>query len=239
MNSPDNTGKEILQVISKASKFNQWMYETIRPYTKGNILETGSGLGNISAFFVADGANITLSDTEKIYIDFLKLTFSKGSQIKEILQIDLQHPSFETEYSSLKNRYDSIILINVLEHLPDDEAAIRNCHFLLRQKGTMVILTPAYSFLYSRLDKALGHCRRYTYLNLRLLVNSNCFYVSKGFYFNALGIIAWLYGKFIGLKTIPANKMNMFNKLTPLARLIDNLAFNRIGLSVIIVGEKK
>jgi 2-polyprenyl-3-methyl-5-hydroxy-6-metoxy-1,4-benzoquinol methylase len=234
----DNTGNKILEVIADASRFNHWMYQTIQPFLHGNILEIGSGIGNISTFFLTDNTMITLSDTDEFYIQKLKSKFHSFQNLKRVLLIDIQDPFFETTYASMKEQYDSIFLLNVLEHLADDNAALKNCNFLLKPGGTLLILTPAYSFLYSSLDKALGHYRRYTRSRLNSLLQMNSLVPKKSFYFNMLGIVAWLYGKVLRLKTIPATKMSLYNKLTPLAKFIDKIMFRKIGLSAIIVGEK-
>ena len=238
MVATDNTGNKILEVIADANRFNSWMYETIRPFLQGNILEIGSGIGNISSFFLTDKITITLSDTDEFYIGKLKSQFISSPTLKGILMIDLQHPSFEVTYSILREQYDAIFLLNVLEHIEDDNAAIKNCNYLLKPGGTLLILTPAYSFLYSSLDKALGHYRRYTSSLLNLLLQKNNLVLKKTFYFNALGIIAWFYGKILKLKTIPSTEMRLYNKIVPLARLIDKIIFRKAGLSVISVGEK-
>lgn len=238
MVATDNTGNKILEVIADANRFNGWMYETIRPFLRGNILEIGSGIGNISSFFLADKITITLSDTDAFYIEKLKSQFISSPALKRILMIDLQHPSFEANYSQLKEQYDAIFLLNVLEHIEDDNAAIKNCNFLLKPGGSLLILTPAYSFLYSSLDKALGHYRRYTNSCLNTLLQKNKLVIKNSFYFNALGIPAWFYGKILKLKTIPSTKMRLYNKMVPLARLIDKIIFRKAGLSVISIGEK-
>jgi 2-polyprenyl-3-methyl-5-hydroxy-6-metoxy-1,4-benzoquinol methylase len=235
----DNTGNKILEVIENAGRFNHWMYQTIQPFLQGNILEIGSGIGNISAFFLTDNSIITLSDTDTFYIQRLKSKFHSFQNLKGVLLIDIQDPSFETTYDSMKGQYDSIFLLNVLEHVADDNAALKNCRFLLKPGGTMLILTPAYSILYSSLDKALGHYRRYTRSRLNSLLQANNLVPKKNFYFNALGIVAWFYGKALRLKKIPATEMGLFNKATPLAKFIDKIMFGKIGLSVLIVGEKK
>ncbi|MFL5730278.1 MAG: class I SAM-dependent methyltransferase, partial [Cytophagaceae bacterium] len=67
----DEIGIETLDVISSADKFNKWTYETIQPYCKGEILEIGSGIGNISKYFLESGAAITLSDIRINYCEYL------------------------------------------------------------------------------------------------------------------------------------------------------------------------
>ena len=239
MDQTDKTGNRILEVIADAKSFNYWMYQTIHPLLYGNTLEIGSGIGNISSLFLASKSTITLSDTDEFYLQTLKEKFGSSQYLKEILLIDLQHPSFEITYASLKEQYDSVFLLNVLEHVEADTTAIKNCNFLLKQSGTILILTPAYSFLYSSLDKALGHYRRYTTNRLSTLLQKNNFITRKKIYFNTLGIVAWLYAKIFRLKTIPSGKMRFYNKIVPLARVIDKIVFRKIGLSAIITGEKK
>lgn len=238
MEATKNTGNEILEVIAKATKFNFWMYKTIKPYLQGNILEIGSGIGNISSFFLADGATITLSDTNTFYIEKLKSKFLSSKHLQDVLLIDIQNVLFEKKYASLKDQYDSIFLLNVLEHVEDDSAGIKNCKYLLKPGGTLLILTPAYSYLYSSLDKALGHYRRYTKDRINKLFEMNNMTVQKNFYFNTLGIVGWFYGKILRLRTISSTEMKAYNKLTPLSKIIDKITFRKIGLSVITAGKK-
>lgn len=238
MEATDNTGNEILEVIAKASKFNYWMYTTIKPYLKGNILEIGSGIGNISTYLLADNASITLSDTDPYYTNILQEKFSRYNNLKNILQIDILDTNFEITYAAYKDSFDTVFLLNVLEHIADDKKAVKNCKYLLKPAGKLVILTPAYKFLYSSLDKALGHYRRYTIGRIKKLFDENNLKVEKSFYFNALGIVAWLYGKIFRLKTIPAGEMGFYNRLTGLAKIIDKISFKKTGLSVIAIGEK-
>lgn len=238
MTSNDNTGNQILKVIAEADKFNHWMYQTIKPFLQGEILEIGSGIGNISSFAVADNFSISLSDTDKHYLTVLKNKFSNSQNVKDILNIDLQHPSFETEYLAIKENFDSVFLLNVLEHVPDDSIAVLNCRYLLKNGGYLIILTPAYKSLYSSLDKALGHYKRYNTKSLKTIFKKNQLMTKKAFYFNSLGVFAWLYGKFRKLKTIPGREMKLFNKLVPLSKLMDKIFFRKFGLSVIIIGQK-
>jgi 2-polyprenyl-3-methyl-5-hydroxy-6-metoxy-1,4-benzoquinol methylase len=232
---PDNTGRETLEVIAKADSFNQWMFRTIYPYCRGKILEIGSGIGNISQFFLEKTEHITLSDTDNFYVQDLKKRFP----VTDVLSIDLEHPAFATAYKELLHQYDTVFLLNVLEHINNDETAISNCNRLLKSGGCLVILTPAYPFLYSKIDKGLHHFRRYTKRSLNNVISKNDFIIKNLFYFNALWIAGWLYGKLAGLKKIPQGEMKLFNKFVWLAKILDKLLFKRIGLSIIAVAEKK
>jgi 2-polyprenyl-3-methyl-5-hydroxy-6-metoxy-1,4-benzoquinol methylase len=210
------------------------MFETIQPYCKGNILEIGSGIGNISQYFIKSGSQITLSDTENFYAQSLKDRFPSTN----ILTIDLDRPDFFLEYKKLAARFDTVFLLNVIEHIRDDEKAVNNCSYLLKNGGRLIILTPAYPFLYSKIDKGLHHYRRYTKTALKNLVSKNGLILETMHYFNALGIGGWIIAKILGDKKIAAGKMKVFNHLTGLARLIDKLFLRKAGLSIIAVASK-
>lgn len=239
MDAINNPGSDILKVIANANRFNRWMYQTIRPFVIGNTLEIGSGIGNLSAFFLEDGTTISLSDTEEKYVEILHNKFIGFKNLKSIFTINLEHPAFTTAYADLKEKFDTIFLLNVLEHINNDELAIENIRFMLKPGGRLIILTPAYKFLYSTLDRSLRHYRRYTSSQLINLATKKGFEAQKTFYFNFLGIFAWLYGKLFRLQRIPQKEMVFYNKLVPLAKILDCITFKKIGLSVIIVADKK
>lgn len=234
----DPVGIHTLQVISKAGRFNRWMYDEINHFLKGEVLEIGSGIGNISQLAVDDGYNITLSDYNPVYCELLKKKFSARENVKAVLEIDLLHPRFEDHYMKLKESFDSIFLLNVIEHLEEDARALRNCNYLLKPSGHLIVLTPAYQWLYSRLDKELGHFKRYRLKEMQKLLLQESFSLLKGHYFNFTGIPGWLlFGKIFMRKSL-GTEMSAFNAIVPFAKLIDKIIFKKAGLSVIVAGIK-
>ena len=139
-------GTDTLEVISDADNFNQWMYQTIRPYCKGNILEIGSGIGNISQFFVKDGAEITLSDFDSSYFPRLKQKLGEKQNLKGIHQIDFSVKNPEERYPDLVGKFDTVFALNVVEHIEDHQQALINANTFLRSGGNVVILVPAFQF---------------------------------------------------------------------------------------------
>ena len=234
----DNTGHKALLSMSHARAFNKWMYKTIQPFAHGEILEIGSGIGNISGFFLQDGFSLTLSDIDDFYITHLQKEFQHKKDDKKILAVDLQKQNFNEAYPGLIEKFDTVFLLNVLEHLKDDTYAIQNCRSLLKNDGTLIILVPAYSSLYSPMDTALHHYRRYRAKQLAAMIKNEKFTIEKVFYFNALGIPAWLYGKLMKYKTPPEGNMKFFDKLIPAGKILDKVLFNKIGLSAIVVAKK-
>ena len=234
----DKEGMDILNVIAEADKFNEWMYNTIRPFTKGLILEVGSGIGNISSFFLKNGASIYLSDIRNNYCAFLKKEFGNDQGVKGIIQLDLIDKDFDNKFGYLFNTFDSIFALNVVEHISDDDLAIKNSKKLLKPGGNLIILVPAYQWLYNKFDKELEHYRRYTRKSLKKLFSSHMKIIHSQ-YFNLAGIFGWfLSGSLLKKKTIPAGQMKLYNKLVPLFKLADKIIVNQLGLSVIVVGQK-
>lgn len=236
----DPVGLHTLEVISRAASFNHWMYNEFRSLLKGAILEIGSGIGNISQFVIDDGFSITLSDYNTEYVEELKRKYAETKNVKDILSIDLSQSDFENHYKELKEKYDSIFLLNVIEHIAGDEKAIQNCKFILRTGGHLIVLAPAYKWLYCKFDKELGHYRRYTLNTITALLEKQNFGIIKKQYFNFTGIPGWfLFGKILGKKMLGNSEISAFNKLVPLAKRIDKLVKKKVGLSIIITGTKK
>ena len=237
--SRDPVGLHTLEVIAKADRFNRWMFDQFKDQLRGEILEIGSGIGNISQMVVDKGYSVTLSDYNEKYCDFLKTKFSRNENVKGILNIDLVDPNFHNKYISYEEKFDTIFLLNVIEHIKDDLLAIKNCRYLLKKDGLLILLAPAYSWLYSSFDEHLGHCRRYSLRSLTDLLRKNGLNILSGSHFNFTGIAGWfLFGKILNKKMLGSGEMSAFNKIVPLAKIIDSLFLKKIGLSVIVKGVK-
>lgn len=238
-NIVDPVGRQTLEIISKANRFNRWMYSKIRPFIKNDVLEIGAGIGNISKYIVKDEFNTVLSDYNFEYCDILKKEFSTNLFVKEVLQIDLLRNDFADHFISYKEKFDTIILLNVIEHLEDDSTAVINCKFLLKPGGHFIVLAPAYKWLYCNLDKQLGHYRRYSMKKLKTTISKEGFEIINRKHINFLGIFGWFFfGKFLKKKAI-GKEMNSFEWVVPFARFLDVISFQKIGLSAIVTGKKQ
>jgi 2-polyprenyl-3-methyl-5-hydroxy-6-metoxy-1,4-benzoquinol methylase len=234
----DEEGMEILDVISEADKFNKWMYDTIKPYCSGKVLEIGSGIGNISQFFLDDKTDIQLTDIRDNYCRRLQKKFINHPHLLGVENIDLIHPDFEKQYQSHLGKYNTVFALNVVEHIKDDQLAITNAKKFLVKGGHLIILVPAYQSLYNQFDKALEHYRRYTKKSLNPLFNASGLEIIHSQYFNAVGIAGWyVSGKLQKNESIPKGQMGLYNKLVPIIKVADKVIFNAFGLSVITVGK--
>jgi len=235
----DAIGEATLDVIAKADKFNRWMYDTIKPYCKGKTLEIGSGIGNISTFFLNDGFEMVLTDIRQNYFEKLNQNFSEypnflGSEI-----MNLTDAEFDMKFQDHLEQYDTVFALNVVEHIKDDTLAVTNCKKLLKKDGHLIILVPSYQRLFNKFDIELGHYRRYTKSKLSKVFNTSDFKIIRKQYFNFIGILGWFVtGSLMKKESIPGGQMKLYNTFVPIFKIVDKVIFNCFGLSTIVVGKK-
>ena len=235
----DLEGEDTLKTIALANHFNRWMFDSIKPFCKGNILEIGSGLGNISEFFLDNHANILLTDLRDSYCEALHTKFKNNQALLGIDTMNLVDPEFDRKFNKYFNGFDTVFALNVVEHIFDDKSAVSNCYKLLKPDGHLIILVPAYQWLFNNFDKELEHYRRYTRKRLESLFLSCDFKIYHNQYFNAAGITGWfISGNLQHHKIIPTGQIRLFDRWVILFKLFDKLIFNSFGLSVITVGKK-
>jgi SAM-dependent methyltransferase len=236
----DIEGQATLEAIAGADKFNQWMYQVTSKRLSGRILEIGSGIGNISQYYLTDNRNIMLSDIRDNYCAYLDKKFGKLPNCEGVRLIDLVHPDFDATYHDLLNSFDGVFALNVVEHIQDDIQAIANAKKLLKKGGRLVILVPAYQSLYNNFDRALEHYRRYTEGSLKNIFKINNLQIIHSQYFNLAAIAGWWFsGSILKKDIIPGGQMKLYNALVPIFKILDKMVFNKIGISVIVEAIKK
>lgn len=236
----DAPGLETLERFANAPAFNQWLYSSISRHCSGRILEIGSGIGNISGLLLKDHTQVTLSDLRQVYCDKLQERFGKDTHFEGAVQMDIAEEAFEEKHASLLGSFDTVIALNVVEHIRNDVKAINNCKQLLKPGGKLIILVPAYQWLFNAFDVELGHFKRYTLKELGTMLTTAGLELAHTRYFNLAGIPGWwLTGSVMKKKVIPGGQLKIFNLLVPIFRLIDKVVLRKAGLSAIAVGIKK
>jgi SAM-dependent methyltransferase len=206
------------------------MFDRLRRWVGRRVLEIGSGIGNLSAFLV-DSERLVLTDTREEYLARLRARFAGRSQI-EVMRLYLPN-----EHAALAGeRFDTIICLNVLEHVGDHVGSLVAIRNLLSPGGRLVLLVPALPALYGTIDRALGHHRRYTRAGLVSLLQATGFTVAHIEYFNVAGVPGWWFaGRVLRRQTIPAGSLKLYDALVPLFRL-ERLLPWRVGQSLIAIG---
>jgi len=232
----DFEGHANLEIAQSGSKYTQWTYEQILPMLKGDILEVGSGIGTYSKNMINDfpESMITLSEISSSYIADLKKFVSKNVSISKL---DL---NIKEDYENIGyEKFDSIIAINVLEHVENDNFALEHIFKMLKKNGQACILVPSHKFLYNTIDANIGHFRRYTKKELRNKIEKTDFKIVKMYYFNPLGILGWyLNGTIWKDKKINDTLWKTYDKVLPISKIIDLLLSKTCGVSLICYLQK-
>lgn len=238
MQSKDVHGHSTLDKLSKASHFNNWIYKSIKPWIHGNVIEFGSGIGNISSLIVKDGHSLLITETDEAYVEILHTKFQNITAVQQILALDLVDPDFDQKYHQLFYSFDTAIAINVIEHIDDDFTAFRNAGKFLKKHGKLIVLVPHGGYLYNKLDHNLSHFRRYDQKRIRKIFQYCGLQETKLFYFNTIGVAGWLFtGSIMKQKTIPNFMVNLFELILPLTSWLDVIFKRWFGLSIIAIGK--
>jgi len=171
-------------------------------------------------------------------LDELKNRYTSSGHLLGTKIVDIIENDFEKNHPELLNKFDTVFSLNVLEHVKNEKQFIENCKKLLKPGGQVVILVPAFNILYNRLDTNLYHYRRYTKKSLNQVMSEQ-FEIKKTSYFNLMGIPAWyISGKLFRDNVMKKGKVDLYNKLVPIFKIIDKITLKKVGLSVISVGQK-
>jgi phospholipid N-methyltransferase len=231
-----NVGSKNLEILNENKNFTDWMYTEIKPHLSGSILEIGSGIGTYSKKIIKDYKKneIILSDIDSNFISNLKKRYKSRKNIK-VIKLDIE----KTKRVKYKN-INTIIALNVLEHIKEDVVALNNLYNYLAPGGTAIILVPAHKKLYNCIDKAVGHYRRYQKKELINKINKTKFKLKEIKYFNFVSIFGWyVNGTILKKAIINKDATKILNWGIPLFKFFDkNVILNKMGISLIVVLEK-
>ena len=213
----DEHGAAILERLNRAPRFTRWMADVVRPFVGDRVLEIGAGIGNMSVHLMPRSV-YWATDVNPHYLDYL-VTMRSTRPYMRVAHSDAADAStFPTGQS-----FDTVVCLNVVEHVQDDLAALRNIREVLTDGGRAIILVPCGPWLFGSLDEVLGHFRRYTKDRLVNVCQQAGFRVEKVLKFNRPGVPAWwLNGRILRRKTFGLGQIRMLNLLTPIFRLVDS-----------------
>ena len=231
----ENYGHAILNDMQSARRFNKWMVKKIEPFMGNVILEVGSGIGNISRQLPKrDGLIVT--DLSNSYLDILKSAF-EDNDIVTIKKLDLTSDS-DVENVGY-NICDTVVCLNVLEHIEDDVGALKRISRMLKTGGNLILLVPQYEFLFGSYDKNVGHFRRYSKKMLKKALSEAGYEISAVKNFNFLAIFGWwLNSCLLKKNTMGKIQLKIFDLLVPYISLFEKIV-PLPGLSLICVAKKR
>jgi SAM-dependent methyltransferase len=214
----DVYGSQILGRLNRAPRFTRWMADVIRPYIGQTVLEIGAGTGNLTAQLIPRGS-YWATDINPLYLMYLE-NVGRNRPYMKVGFTDAE----KVETYPKDQKFDTVICLNVVEHLADDRGALVNIRSVLDAGGRAIILVPCGPNLYGTLDEVLGHQRRYTRESLGQLAISANFELEKMIEFNRVGVVAWwVNGRLLRRRTFDLWQIKMLNAMTPVFRAIDKV----------------
>lgn len=226
-------GKD-LEAMTFAINYHQWILEQIKPFIGQCVAEIGAGNGNFSDFILKENVKALYAfEPSKNMFDILKNKYIDNNKVAAV------NDFFENKSNNYCEFFDSVMYINVLEHIPNDLEALIHAHNTIKKDGYLLIFVPALSFLYSDLDKKVGHQRRYSKKTLVDVVTQAGFKIEKIKYFDLLGILPW-YVTFVLLrKTTTKANVTLYDKIVvPIAKILEKIITPPIGKNLILIAKK-
>ncbi|MCP3103087.1 bifunctional glycosyltransferase/class I SAM-dependent methyltransferase [Myxococcus sp. K15C18031901] len=227
-------GYTTLERMDGAIHYNQWLGRRFREHLGRRVLEIGSGIGTITRELEAGLELLIALEVDPFYVDRLKNLFRGHPHIRPYLS-DVALADWE---SLQKERLDTIVLSNVLEHIPDDGSAVRRFRQILTPGGRVVILVPALPQLFGSIDEAVGHYRRYTPDSLRAVLESNGFEVEKLEWMNLVGMPGWFVNsRLFRRRSVPKLQLKLYDTLAPLFARAEAHVKLPVGMSLFAVAR--
>lgn len=221
--------------IETADNYTRWVLEGFRPYFGQHFLEVGLGHGGYRRFLPGDSTYTGLDiDPECV------AQATARNPADRFLVADVTDPDLAQQVHA--EAADTILCINVLEHIEADTEAVSNLLRVLAPGGHLLIFVPAFPALYSDLDRMAGHIRRYTRADVGRLAIDGAEVVQQR-YFNTVGGLGWLANKALRHSSLNSTAVNsqirLFDRfVVPLARAVDLVGHRVFGQSMTCVLRK-
>ena len=228
-------GAITLRRMEKLASYNAWLHDRVDGFLGQRILEVGSGVGNQTRYF-ADRERVVASDIESHYVRELTTKFGRRANIRIA---SFRFPLSSDDLADIRaERIDTIVCMNVLEHIEDDRSTLADFGRLLPSGGKLALLVPSMPSIYGTLDVHLRHFRRYDREPLRALVTEAGFQIEKIRYLNRPGVFGWwLNSRLLRRKVLPKQQLAAFRWLLPILRMEEN-SDPSFGMSLLVLARK-
>lgn len=226
-----------LILLKNANRYQEWIYSLIAPYLGKRILEVGAGIGSYTNRLLGREF-IVATDISDYYVSQMAKRFANRSEVSTQV-FDVCNISEKQKALFISQRFDSIMLINVLEHIEKDLKSLMDLKDFLNTAGRLVIVAPAMQFLYGSLDQAYCHRRRYLRRDFEHMSAPLKMSLEVCRYFNFFGMYGWyMNAKLCKKNYLSRRQVIFFDKLVPLLQRLEKIFLPPAGLSIVAVFKK-
>ena len=231
-----DVNEETLQCMRGLRNNTRHQFAVLKPYLGEKVLETESGMGTLSTALAIHSRRLILSDTRDTFLRQLEDRFGRAPHVS-VVRFDV---GGEPPAELRGHPVDTILCVNVLEHIEDHEKTLKTFYGILPREGRLVLLVPAHKALYGSLDRHLGHARRYEKKELADLLQRAGFTVEHIRFHNTFAAFGWfLNSRILRLKILPGLQGRLFDRCLPLFLKLEKLLPKSWGISLIAVARKK
>ena len=223
-----------LDAMAQARNYCRSILGYFAPYLGENVVEIGAGAGTFSQLLLNHGRTSELV----LFEAAANLCPTLGHRFEADPRVRLHCRPFDVRL--LGRSPDSVVLVNVLEHILDDAALLSQIHQSLRPGGSLLLFVPALEWNYGSLDKAFEHHRRYSRKALRKKLEGAGFRVERTRYVNMLGIASWFFaGKILRQTTLIPAQVRWYDRwIVPWSFKLERICEPPIGQSLLAVAVK-
>jgi SAM-dependent methyltransferase len=222
-----------LAVLASVEHYNRWIFNQFSRFIGQEVLEVGAGIGNITQFLL-DRRRVVCLEPSPPFADYLRQRLAPCPSVQVLDRAIQDCPADDL----LAGQFDTVLCLNVLEHIGDDVEALVRMRRMLKPGGRAIVLVPALPCIYGPIDQAMGHLRRYTLGSLKQAFDRAGLAVERGRYMNLAGVLGWWwYNRVLRKRRISGRAARLFNRMVPLLSALDRFNPLPIGQSVFLIGR--
>jgi SAM-dependent methyltransferase len=223
-----------LYALAEAKNYYQWVISQFAPFIGKRVIEVGAGIGTFARSLLSHTSlsELVLVEPGGNLVPLLQRRFAAELRVKIV------HGYFQC--LAAPATADSIVAVNVLEHIAEDQAFLDDAHEALTPGGTLLLLVPALPWIYGSLDQAFGHYRRYTKTSLVGKLYAAGFGIIRLSYLNLPGIAGWLLtGRVLRRTTLKSRDVRLYDRwVIPWLSRLEGRWEPPCGQSLIVIARK-
>lgn len=231
-------GKD-LEAMSFAINYHKWILDELKPFIGQHVVEVGAGTGSFSELLLElKPQSLALVEPSEMFFSLEKNIANRTGET----DLSLYHTVFTDAAGTIaaKQRPDTVIYVNVLEHIEDDEHELKAVFDTLADGGHCLIFVPALMSLYGEFDRKVGHFRRYSKKELEQKCRAAGFSIVRSFFFDIAGVLPW-YVKYrmLNSDSLGSQAVTAYDNLVvPIMRRIEPVIGVPIGKNLLAVLRK-
>ncbi len=224
-----------LALFAQAARWKSYVASILRPHLGQRVLEVGAGIGGTTSVLCQGGHEEWVClEPDQEQLEEIENRIETG----ELAECCRALKGTIRQFAG-RPRFDTVLYLDVLEHIEDDRGEARRAAAVLRRGGHLVVVGPAHQWLFTPFDAAIGHFRRYTRRSLEAVVPQDLERVRLD-YLDSVGLLASLANRLLLRQHMPTHRQifTWDKVMVPVSRVMDPITLHRVGKSVVGIWRK-